>query len=43
MKSLLEGSTLAKLRFPFTLIPALKKMPASDIRDWTAATPGPLV
>ena len=27
----------AKLRFPFTLIPALKKIPASDIRDWTAA------
>ncbi len=26
----------AKLRFPMTLIPALKKMPASDIRDWAA-------
>ena len=24
----------AKLRFPFNLIPALKKMPASDIRNW---------
>jgi menaquinone-dependent protoporphyrinogen oxidase len=26
----------ATLRFPMTLIPALKKMPASDIRDWDA-------
>ena len=26
----------AKLRFPLNLIPALKKMPASDIRDWAA-------
>ena len=26
----------AKLRFPFNLIPALKKMPASDIRNWDA-------
>ncbi len=26
----------AKLRFPLTLIPALKQMPASDLRDWTA-------
>lgn len=26
----------AKLRFPLNLIPALKKMPASDIRDWDA-------
>jgi menaquinone-dependent protoporphyrinogen oxidase len=26
----------AKLRFPLTLIPALKKMPASDVRDWAA-------
>ena len=26
----------AKLMFPYTLIPALKKMPASDARDWTA-------
>jgi menaquinone-dependent protoporphyrinogen oxidase len=25
----------AKLRFPYNM-PALKKMPASDIRDWTA-------
>jgi menaquinone-dependent protoporphyrinogen oxidase len=25
-----------KLRFPFSLIPALKQMPASDIRDWAA-------
>jgi menaquinone-dependent protoporphyrinogen oxidase len=24
------------LRFPYNLIPALKQMPASDIRDWTA-------
>jgi hypothetical protein len=23
-----------KLRFPMNLIPALKKMPASDIRNW---------
>jgi menaquinone-dependent protoporphyrinogen oxidase len=26
----------AKLRFPLNLVPALKQMPASDIRDWTA-------
>jgi menaquinone-dependent protoporphyrinogen oxidase len=26
----------AKLRFPYNLIPALKKMPASDLRDWVA-------
>jgi menaquinone-dependent protoporphyrinogen oxidase len=26
----------AKLRFPLSLLPAMKKMPASDIRDWTA-------
>ena len=26
----------AKLRFPLNLMPALKQMPASDIRDWTA-------
>jgi len=26
----------AKLRFPMNLIPALKKMPASDIRNWDA-------
>ncbi len=26
----------AKLRFPLNLIPALKQMPASDLRDWTA-------
>jgi menaquinone-dependent protoporphyrinogen oxidase len=26
----------AKLRFPVNLIPAMKKMPASDIRDWAA-------
>ncbi len=25
----------AALRFPFTLLPALKQIPASDIRDWT--------
>jgi menaquinone-dependent protoporphyrinogen oxidase len=25
-----------KLRFPMNLIPALKKMPASDIRNWDA-------
>ena len=25
----------AALRFPYTLIPALKNLPASDIRDWT--------
>jgi menaquinone-dependent protoporphyrinogen oxidase len=24
------------LRFPYNLIPALKQMPASDVRDWTA-------
>ena len=37
------------LRFPWNLIPALKQMPASDLRDWTAirawasslSTPGP--
>ena len=26
----------AKLRFPYNLIPALKKMPPSDLRDWEA-------
>jgi len=26
----------SKLRFPYNLIPALKKMPASDLRDWAA-------
>jgi len=26
----------AKLRFPYNLVPALKRLPASDIRDWTA-------
>jgi menaquinone-dependent protoporphyrinogen oxidase len=26
----------AKFRFPHNLIPALRNMPASDIRDWTA-------
>jgi menaquinone-dependent protoporphyrinogen oxidase len=26
----------ARLTFPYTLIPALKKMPVSDIRDWDA-------
>lgn len=26
----------AKFRFPHNLIPALNKLPASDIRDWTA-------
>jgi menaquinone-dependent protoporphyrinogen oxidase len=26
----------AKLSFPYNLIPALKQMPATDIRDWTA-------
>ena len=26
----------AKLRFPYNLIPILKKMPASDLRDWVA-------
>jgi menaquinone-dependent protoporphyrinogen oxidase len=25
-----------KLGFPFNLLPALKNMPASDVRDWTA-------
>ena len=25
-----------KLRFPYNLIPVLKKMPASDLRDWVA-------
>jgi len=25
-----------KLRFPLNLLPALKQMPASDLRDWTA-------
>ncbi len=24
-----------KLRFPYNLIPALKQMPAADLRDWT--------
>jgi menaquinone-dependent protoporphyrinogen oxidase len=24
------------LRFPYNLLPAMKQMPASDIRDWTA-------
>ena len=26
----------AKLRFPYSLLPALRKMPASDLRDWVA-------
>jgi menaquinone-dependent protoporphyrinogen oxidase len=26
----------AKLRFPWNLLPALKRMPASDLRDWAA-------
>ena len=26
----------AKLRFPYNLLPALRHMPASDLRDWTA-------
>jgi menaquinone-dependent protoporphyrinogen oxidase len=26
----------AKLRFPYTLIPALRKIPPSDLRDWNA-------
>lgn len=26
----------AKLDFPYSLVPGLKKMPVSDIRDWTA-------
>ena len=26
----------ATLRFPYNLIPALKQMPPSDVRDWTA-------
>ncbi len=26
----------SSLRFPYNLIPALKKMPPSDIRDWAA-------
>ena len=26
----------AKLRFPYNLVPALKRLPASDIRDWKA-------
>jgi len=25
-----------KLRFPYSLIPALRQMPARDLRDWTA-------
>ena len=25
-----------KLTFPYNLVPALKNMPASDVRDWTA-------
>jgi menaquinone-dependent protoporphyrinogen oxidase len=26
----------AHLRFPWNLIPALKRMPAADLRDWAA-------
>jgi menaquinone-dependent protoporphyrinogen oxidase len=26
----------AKLRFPLNLLPAMKKIPASDVRDWAA-------
>lgn len=26
----------AKLRFPYNLLPALRRLPASDIRDWKA-------
>ena len=26
----------ATLKFPYSLIPALRKMPASDVRDWPA-------
>jgi menaquinone-dependent protoporphyrinogen oxidase len=26
----------AKLRFPYSLLPALRKMPACDLRDWPA-------
>lgn len=26
----------AKLRFPYNLVPALKRLPVSDIRDWKA-------
>jgi menaquinone-dependent protoporphyrinogen oxidase len=26
----------AKLRFPYNLVPHLRRLPASDIRDWTA-------
>jgi menaquinone-dependent protoporphyrinogen oxidase len=26
----------AKLRFPYNLVPALKRLPVSDIRDWEA-------
>jgi menaquinone-dependent protoporphyrinogen oxidase len=26
----------SRLTFPYTLIPALKRMPVSDIRDWDA-------
>jgi len=26
----------AELRFPYSLLPALRKMPASDLRDWPA-------
>jgi len=26
----------AKLRFPYNLVPYLKRLPASDIRDWNA-------
>lgn len=26
----------AELRFPYNLLPALRKMPASDLRDWAA-------
>ena len=25
-----------KLRFPYSLVPAMRKMPASDLRDWAA-------
>jgi menaquinone-dependent protoporphyrinogen oxidase len=33
---LFGGKFPEKLTFPHTLLPALKNMPASDIRDWTA-------
>jgi menaquinone-dependent protoporphyrinogen oxidase len=26
----------ARLRFPFNLVPVMRKMPASDVRDWKA-------